>query len=412
MGFQSGLSGLNASSKNLDIIGNNVANSTTVGFKVSRAVFADVFASSLGGAGAGNVGIGTKVAAVTQEFTQGNITVTNNPLDMAINGRGFFRFDNNGSTAYSRNGQLHVDANGYVVNSDSLKLTGYTVDSSNNIVASSPVPLRLATDDIDPVSTTSLLGTLNLDSRAPAIASAFSAADASTYTASTSAGVFDSLGNSHALTLYFVKTATAGQWRMHATVDGGAVADVNLGAGAGNPVTLAFNSSGQLTTAMPVTPVALTVGGGAATPLTMGIDLTGSTQFGADFGVTTLSQDGFTSGRLVGYDIADNGTILGRYTNGQSNTLGQVVLANFANPQGLRPMGDNLWEESSGSGAPVLGVPQTGSLGSLQSAAVEDSNVDLTQELVAMITAQRVYQANAQTIKTMDQTLQTLVNLK
>lgn len=412
MGFQSGLSGLNASAKNLDIIGNNVANSNTVGFKVSRAVFADVFASSLAGAGASNVGIGTKVAAVQQEFTQGNITVTNNPLDMAINGRGFFRFDSNGSTAYSRNGQLHVDANGYVVNSDSLRLTGYTVDSSNNIVASSPVPLRLATNDINPVPTTSFSGTLNLDSRATPVASAFSTTDGSTYTASTSGAVYDSLGNSHALTMYFVKTATAGQWNMHATVDGGAVADVNLGAGAGLPVTLDFNTSGQLTTAMPITPVSLTIGGGAVSPLPMSIDLNGTTQFGADFGVTALSQNGFTSGRLVGFDIADDGTIQGRYTNGQTNTLGQVVLANFANSQGLRPMGDNLWEETAASGTPVLGTPQTGSLGSLQSAAVEDSNVDLTQELVNMITAQRVYQANAQTIKTQDQTLQTLVNLK
>ncbi len=412
MGFQSGLSGLNVSAKNLDIVGNNVANSNTVGFKISRAVFADVFASSLAGAGAANVGIGTKIAAVQQEFTQGNITVTNNPLDLAINGRGFFRFDNNGSTSYSRNGQLHVDATGFVVNSDSLKLTGYTVDASNNVVASAPVPLRLATDDISPNATTLLQATLNLDSRAAPIAAAFSAADATTYTSSTSGGVYDSLGNSHAVTMYFVKTAVAGQWRLHATVDGGPVADVNLGAGAGNPVNLNFNTSGQLTTAMPITPVSLTIGGGAVTPLVMALDMTGSTQFGADFGVTAMSQDGFTSGRLVGFDISDDGLIQGRYTNGQSNTLGQVVLANFANPQGLRPTGDNLWEETSSSGSPVLGTPQTGSLGSLQSAAVEDSNVDLTQELVAMITAQRVYQANAQTIKTMDQTLQTLVNLK
>jgi len=412
MGFQSGLSGLNASAKNLDIIGNNVANSNTVGYKVSRAVFADVFASTLGGSGSVNVGIGVKVAAVNQEFTHGNITVTNNPLDIAINGRGFFRLDNNGSAAYSRNGQFHVDAEGYIVNSDNLKLTGYSVDSSNNIVASAPVPLRLATSDIDPFSTSLLESTLNLDSRATPVAAAFSTANASTYTSSTSGAVYDSLGNSHAMTMYFVKTATAGEWRMHGTVDGGAVANVDLGAGAGNPVNLNFNSNGQLTTAMPITPVSLTVGGGAGTPLTMAINMTGSTQFGADFGVTALSQNGYTSGRLVGFDIADDGTVQGRYTNGQSNTLGQVVLASFANPQGLRPMGDNLWEETSSSGASVLGTPQTGSLGSLQSAAVEDSNVDLTQELVAMITAQRVYQANAQTIKTIDQTMQTLVNLK
>ncbi|MDB5867073.1 MAG: flagellar hook protein FlgE [Betaproteobacteria bacterium] len=412
MGFQSGLSGLNASAKNIDIIGNNVANANTVGFKSSRAIFADVFASSLAGGGAGNVGIGVKVAQVQQEFTQGNITVTNSPLDLAINGRGFFRFDSNGSAAYSRNGQMHLDGSGYIVNSDGLRLTGYTVDNLNNIVASAPVPLKLATADIDPSATTQMAGTLNLDSRSTPIAAAFNPTNVATYTSSTSSAIFDSLGNSHALTMYFVKTATPGQWNMHATVDGGPVAGVDLGAGAGNPVTLNFNSSGTLTTTQPMTGVQLTVGGGAVTPLAMQMDFTGTSQFGADFGVTTLSQNGYTSGRLTGFDVSDNGLVSGRYTNGQANTLGQVVLANFANPQGLRSMGDNLWQETSESGGPVIGSPQSGSLGSLQSASVEDSNVDLTQELVAMITAQRSYQANAQTIKTQDQVLQTIVNLR
>jgi flagellar hook protein FlgE len=418
MGFQSGLSGLNASAKNIDIIGNNVANANTVGFKSSRAIFADVFASSLAGGGAGNVGIGVKVAQVQQEFTQGNITVTNSPLDLAINGRGFFRFDSNGSAAYSRNGQMHLDASGHIVNSDGLRLTGYTVDAQNNIVTSSPVPLRLATADIDPSSTTEMSGTLNLDSRAPAITASFNPSNVSTYTSSTSSAVYDSLGNAHALTMYFVKTATPGQWDMHATVDGGPVSAVDLGAatppasGYGVPRTLNFNSSGALTTPQPMTGVQLNVTGGAVSPLAMQMDFTGTSQFGADFGVTTLSQNGYTSGRLTGFDVSDNGLISGRYTNGQANTLGQVVLANFSNPQGMRSMGDNLWQETAESGGPVIGSPQTGSLGSLQSASVEDSNVDLTQELVAMITAQRSYQANAQTIKTQDQVLQTIVNLR
>jgi flagellar hook protein FlgE len=412
MGFQAGLSGLNAAAKNIDVIGNNVANANTVGFKSSRAIFADVFASSLGGGGSGNVGIGVKVASVQQEFTQGNITTTNSPLDIAINGRGFFRFDDNGTAAYSRNGQMHVDDNGYIVNSDNLRLTGYAVDALNNIVASAPVPLHLSTTDISPSATTELRGTLNLDSRASAIAAVFNPNNASTYTNSTSSAIYDSLGNAHALTFYFVKTAVAGQWDMHATVDGGPVADVDLGAGPGNPVQLNFNSSGQLTTAQPMTGVNVTVSTGAISPIAMELNWTGTTQFGSDFGVTALAQDGYTSGRLVGFDVSDDGIVSGRYTNGQSNTLGQVVLANFANPQGLRPIGNNLWQETADSGQPIIGAPQTGSMGSLQSAAVEDSNVDLTQELVNMITAQRIYQANAQTIKTQDQVLQTIVNLR
>jgi flagellar hook protein FlgE len=412
MSFQSGLSGLNASAKNIDIIGNNVANTNTVGFKSSRAVFADVFASSLAGTGSSNIGIGTKVASVQQEFTQGNITVTNNPLDIAINGRGFLRFDNNGTVAYSRNGQLHLDSFGYIVNSDSLRITGYPVDPNGNIVASAPVPLRLSTSDISPKSTANIDATLNLDSRSTAIAVAFDPTNATTYTSSTTTAIYDSLGNSHALTLYFVKAAAAGDWRVHATVDGGAVAAVNLGAGAGTPVTINFNSSGALTTAMPITPVSLTLTSGAVSPLVTDLSFTGTTQFGSEFAVSSLAQDGYTSGRLTGLDISENGTIQGRYSNGQANTLGQLVLANFANQQGLRSMGNNLWEETGDSGVAVIGTPRTGSLGSIQSAALEDSNVDLTQELVNMITAQRIYQANAQTIKTQDQTLQTLVNLR
>ncbi len=409
MGFQSGLSGLNASAKNIDTIGNNVANANTVGYKTSHAVFADVFASSLVTAG---VGTGVRVAAVQQEFSQGNITVTNNPLDVAVNGSGFFRFSNNGAISYSRNGQMHQDANGYIVNTDNLKLTGYSVDVAHNIVPSSPAPIRLATSDIEPRPTSSLRGTLNLDSRSAPIVAPFNATNAATYTSSTSSAIYDSLGNSHAFTLYFVKTATPGQWDMHANLDGGATSAVDLGAGAGNPVRLNFNSNGALSTPQPLTGVSLSIAGGAVTPQAMTVDFTGATQFGSEFGVTTLAQDGYTSGRLVGFDIAHTGIIAGRYTNGQTNTLGQVVLANFSNPQGLRSAGNNLWEETNASGGPIVGAPASGNLGALQASAVEDSNVDLTQELVSMITAQRVYQANAQTIKTQDQVLQTIVNLR
>jgi flagellar hook protein FlgE len=420
MGFQSGLSGLNASAKNLDVIGNNVANSNTVGFKSSRAVFADVFASSLAGAGASNIGIGTKVSSVLQEFTQGNITVTSNPLDLAINGRGFLRLDNNGAVAYSRNGQLHLDEQGYIVNGDNLRLTGYPVDATGNIVASAPMPLQLSTSDIAPHASGSMQATLNLDSRAPVIdplVTPFDPTIATSYTSSTAGAIYDSLGNAHTLTMYFSKTNTTGQWQIHTTVDGGPVADVDLDGAAGPlaagaPATINFNNSGVLTTPMPLAGIEVTLPNGAVTPLKMELDYTGTTQYGSEFGVTALSQDGYTSGRLTGFNVSEKGIIQGRYSNGQANTLGQIVLANFANPQGLKSTGNNLWEETSSSGPAVVGTPLTGSLGSIQSAAIEDSNVDLSQELVNMIMAQRVYQANAQTIKTQDAVLQTLVNLR
>jgi flagellar hook protein FlgE len=439
MGFQSGLSGLNASAKNLDVIGNNVANSNTVGFKASRAVFADVFASSLAGAGASNIGIGTKVAQVNQEFTQGNLTVTANPLDLAVNGRGFLRLDNNGSVGYSRNGQLHLDERGFIVNGDNLRLTGYPVDGTGNIVASAPVPLQLSTSDIAPHATELIDVTLNLDSRSAAVpaATAFNPTVATTYTSSTAGAVYDSLGNAHTFTVYFTNRSTpfnpgdplavppvpatvaTSQWEVNATVtDGNLVTPVDLAGtavppgSAGTTVSLNFNSSGALTTTMPFGGVNMQLTNGAITPLAMEIDFTGTTQYGSDFSVSALGQDGYTSGRLTNFTVSDKGIIQGRYSNGQANTLGQIVLANFANPQGLRSTGNNLWEETAGSGPAVIGTPQTGSLGSIQSAAVEDSNVDLSQELVNMIMAQRVYQANAQTIKTQDQVLQTLVNLR
>ena len=288
------------------------------------------------------------------------------------------------------------------------------MDAAGNIVASAPVPLQLSTSDIAPHATERMEATLNLDSRSPAITIPFNASDTTSYTSSTAGAIYDSLGNAHTLTVYFQKTGN-GAWNVHGTVDGGAAGtnvDLN-GAAAGNSVTLNFDSSGVLTTpAMPLAGVNVTLTNGAVTPLTMELDFTGTTQYGAEFGVTALGQDGYTSGRLTGFNVSDNGIIQGRYSNGQANTLGQVVLANFANPQGLRSTGDNLWEETAGSGPAVVGTPQTGSLGSMQSAAIEDSNVDLSQELVNMIMAQRVYQANAQTIKTQDQVLQTLVNLR
>src|SRR5262245_45825111 len=207
MGFQTGLSGLNAASKNLDVIGNNVANASVVGFKSSHALFADVYANSLNGAGTNQIGIGTKVAAVAQEFTQGNITVTNNPLDIAINGGGFFRMSQNGTITYTRNGQFHFDNNGYIVNSDNLQLTGYAVDASGNIVASSPVPLQLQTDDIAPNVTSRFEAGLNLDAReTPPTTAVFNPADPTSFSDSTSGTVYDSLGNSHVFTMYFVKT--------------------------------------------------------------------------------------------------------------------------------------------------------------------------------------------------------------
>ena len=402
MSFQQGLSGLNAAAKNLDVIGNNVANSGTVGFKQSQAQFADVYANSLTGAGGSQVGIGVQVAAVAQQFTQGNITSTNNPLDIAINGGGFFRMDNGGEITFQRNGQFQLDRNGFIVGSGGAFLTGYTADANGVLSTGAPAPLFINTADITPQVTTGIDSVLNLDSTKSALpAAGFNQNDPTTFHNSTSVSIYDSLGNAHTLQTYYVKTA-AGAWSVFASTDGAPATSVGA---------LNFNTDGTLTTAMPLS-TSVTVTTGAATPFAVDIDFTGTTQFGSSFSVNKLTQDGYTSGRLAGFSVGDNGIIQGRYTNGQSAVLGQVVLASFANPNGLQPLGNNMWSDTATSGAPLVGTPDSGSLGVLQSSAVEDSNVDLTAELVNMITAQRVYQANAQTIKAQDAVLQTLVNLR
>ena len=406
MSFQQGLSGLNAASKNLDVIGNNVANANTVGFKQSQAQFADVFANSLSGGSSVQSGIGVKVAAIAQQFNQGSITASSNPLDVAINGGGFFRLSDQGTISYSRNGQFHPDKDGFIVNSSGQRLTGYTANAAGVVSTAAPTDLQISTADLPPAATTLVGALVNLDSREPALNSAaFNLADPTTYHGSTFLPIHDSLGNPSTLSAYFLKTGT-NSWDVFAANDGALLnGDASVGA-------LNFLSNGALDPlSSSIFSVAALVSTGA-NPLAFNLDFAGTTQFGSDFGINALEQDGYTSGRLTGFAVGADGIIRGSYSSGKFLTLGQVALANFANPQGLELRGNNTWKESAASGAALVGVPNTGGLGVLQSGAVEDSNVELTSELVNMITAQRIYQANAQTIKTQDQLLQTIVNLK
>jgi flagellar hook protein FlgE len=429
MGFSSGLSGLSSSARNLDVIGNNVANASVVGFKGSVAQFADVFAAATSGGGT-QAGIGSRVKSVAQMFDQGNITPTRNPLDIAISGRGFFRLSDQGTIVYSRNGQFRLDNAGFIVNPSGLNVTGYGVDANGNILNAAPEPLQFDTSDIAPRSTTRFEASVNLDSRTNTTQSAnepplsgaiaFSPTNTRSFNYTTSGSIYDSLGNQHVMTMYFVRQpdplvpANPGStYQLYVTNDGGPVSEVDLGLGAGAPALVTFDAQGNLTATTPPTlTVSATLANGAITPLLFDFSLAGSTHYGSVDGVTALSQDGYASGRLSGFDVSTTGIITGKYTNGQSSNLGQLVLADFVNPQGLTPLGDNLWTDTIASGLPLVAAPGSGTIGNLQSGAVEDSNVELTSELVGMITAQRVYQANAQTIKTQDAILQTIVNLR
>ncbi|MBC3808669.1 flagellar hook protein FlgE [Undibacterium seohonense] len=448
MSFQQGLSGLNATSKQLDVIGNNISNASTVGFKMAQAQFADVYANSLSGAGGNSVGIGVKVQSVMQLFTQGNISSSNNPLDLAINGAGFFRMSTNGAITYSRNGQFSLDKNGFIVNAQGAQLTGYGADVNGALSTGAAVPLNINTSDIAPKQTDTVSAKLNLDSRllAPGTVVSppsvtpipFSMTEPNSYNRQTSVSVFDSLGNSHVLQTFFVRVdnsptgrtppvtvpPTAAQWDIFAAVDGQLILGTEAAPAQTNAVgTINFDAFGKLIGAVTnfsatdpsAIAIEIPVSTGAVSPIsapTIKYDMTGTTQYGSEFSVNAVKQDGYTSGKLSKFNTSKDGTIVGSYTNGRTAVLGQVAMANFTNPNGLQSLGDNQWNETSSSGTALIGTPGSGSLGVLTSSATEDSNTDLTGELVNMITAQRVYQANAQTIKTQDQVLQTLVNLR
>jgi flagellar hook protein FlgE len=438
MAFQQGLSGLNAASKNLDVIGNNIANSGTYGAKASRAEFADVYAAALNGAGQNQIGIGVSVQAVSQQFTQGNVSSTANPMDLAINGGGFFQVsDGVNPTRYTRNGQFKVSKDGFIVNNDNLKLMGYPANGAGVIQPGTAQPLLLPTGGIPPAVTSDIKIEFNLDSRLPTTAPNGGAdvgmdlRDSTTYNNATSMTVYDAKGQDVAVTFYFQKAATAPDgtdtWNVYATANGtpfdvdASGAPIGLDA-FGNPTapftTMVFPPTGG-SPSFPTGPISMTVpastsvrGNATLAIPDIQLDLTGATENGSSFAVTNLTQDGYAPGQLTGITVANNGIVQARYSNGQSKPAGQVELATFRNPQGLQTMGGNVWIRTVASGDAVVGVPGDGNMGALQSGALEESNVDLTAELVNMVTAQRAYQANAQTIKTQDQVLQTIVNLR
>lgn len=406
MSFQQGLSGLDAATKNLDIIGNNVANANTVGYKSAAAEFADVFASSVGGDKT-QVGIGTSISAVKTNFAQGNITVSNNPLDLAINGQGFYRLDTQGVISYTRNGQFSLDKNGYIVNSAGDNLTGYAAGANGVVSTASFAMLQVSTAQVSANPTTSGTIQVNLDAKKALLpAAGFLTTDPSTYSDATSLTVFDSLGDQHIMSVYFQKTA-ANVWDVYAAGDGVQIGATSVGQ-------IGFLPDGSLDPATTTFPAVVNVpaSAGAAVSIAVNLDFTGTTQFGNSFSVNQLTQDGYSSGSVAGYSVTPDGMIMARYTNGQTRQQGQVILANFKDPGGLAQLGANHWVETQASGQPLPGPPGTSDLGVIQAGALEESNVDLTAALVAMITAQRVYQANAQTIKSQDEVLQTMLNMK
>lgn len=415
MSFSQAVSGLSAASSNLDVIGNNIANSATVGFKTATASFADMFAGS-------QTGMGVKVAAVTQNFNDGTTTTTSRGLDVALSGNGFFRLaDSSGTVYYSRNGQLSLDANRNLVNMQGLSVTGFPATGTPPTIAAGaqPVALSVPTTMMSAKSTVggTMVANLNSTDTAPKTAT-FNSSDDTSYNYVNSITTYDSLGNAHDNNVYFVKSATvANSWDVYSQ-DGSVT-----GSTAGKIGTLNFSSSGALTstnaadgsvqTGLSLTLPMNNTANGAVSPQTVALDFTGSIQQSTGSNsIGSLTQDGYAAGQMTGYTINNDGTITGTYSNQKTQLLGQIVLSSFSNPEGLKSEGDNVWTATSSSGQAVNGIASEGGFASITSGALESSNVDLSAELVNMIVAQRNYQSNAQTIKTQDSILNTLVNLR
>jgi flagellar hook protein FlgE len=422
MSFDTAVSGIKASSVSLGIIGNNIANAGTAGFKTSRGEFADVFTSSLLGSSGSTAGKGVAVVGVSQAFTQGNIRVTDNVLDIAINGSGFFVLDDKGSNVYSRAGNFQVDRNGYVVNPNGNRLQVFATTETGAVTGERKA-LHIDTSLIQPKQTAATEVHANLDSRSvkpevewpaagfDAFAEPPTAPSPDMYNSSTSLVIYDSLGNAHVQSLYFVKGDGDNEWNVHTLIDGVSVS---------GPDPVQFSDSGQLDPAS--LPLNIDISGwqplnslgqpNGARTANLTLNLSGLTQFGNEFSVNNIAQDGYTTGQLRGVEVDANGIVFTRFTNGQSRALGQIALANFSNTAGLQPLGSTAWAETFASGQPAIGSPGTAGLGTVQSGALEDSNVEVTQQLVDMIVAQRNFQANAKVIQTEDTITQAVINLR
>ncbi|WP_461537448.1 flagellar hook protein FlgE [Spongorhabdus nitratireducens] len=391
------ISGLNSASRSMDYISNNIANTSTTGYKAMSAQFADLYTS-------GGSGGGVYVADVSQNMSQGNINYTSSKTDMAIKGDGFFVLeDASGQLVYSRAGHFEMDKDNYLVNNQGLRVQGYPADANGNLVTGAPQDLKVSNSDMPAKPTSSIELGINLDSRQdkPKV-DTFDSSNPASYNSTSSTQVYDSQGNSHTVTAYYVKKGD-NSWDVHYMVGKDEIGTADL----------KFNENGSLAsidgdTSKKTVDLTGSLPGGAA-PLKVAMDVSSFTQFGSDFSVNTNKQNGNPSGSYQGIEISKEGKIYAQYSNGERRMMGAVVLADFANPNGLEQNGDTTWVASRDSGAALYGLPNTAGLGSTIAGAVEQSNVDQAKELVNMVVVQSAYQANAKMITTSNSLTQTLL---
>jgi flagellar hook protein FlgE len=409
------LTGLQAAQTDLDTIGNNIANVGTDGFKSSTPEFADIYGASLSGSSGGAVpGQGVQTNSLSQLFTEGTISQTGNPLDVAINGSGFFEVQSTNGLAYSRDGSIQLNSSGQLVNGTGAQVLGYSASASgSNGTAVGPLgPIQISQSNLSPTATSNLALNLNLpstDQQINTTTTPFSTTNSSSYNESTTTTVYDSLGAPSTLTTYFTQASGSGsppQWQTHWGLTSATGALIASGAGA----TLTFNSSGVLTAGSGTINVASPPDGSA--PLAIAQTFTGTTLSNLPFAVTSSQNNGDGGGQYSGLQISSNGNVLAQYSNGATKLMGTIALANFVNPQGLTATTGNNWVASSASGPAVVNAPGTAGLGTLESGALEGSNVDLSTQLVNLIVAQQAYQANVQGINVDQQDVQKLLQLQ
>jgi flagellar hook protein FlgE len=414
MSFYTSLSGLQAAQTEMSTVSHNLANVATNGFKKSRTDFADVIASSLAADPTKAVGSGVVVKANRQQFTEGNLKTTGSSLDLAVTGDGFFAVKTGGTNsavAYTRNGSFQVDpTTHYVVDAQGSALQVYPVDANGNATATGAdglVGLKLPETSGIPVATSKVALGVNLSTTATAPATAFDPSNPTTYNNSASTMVYDSAGKAMAMTNYFVRDTAANSWSVYSYIG-----DQQLTVGGSTaPTTATIDASGAIAT--PSAPVSYdsftpTTGGAAQT---IALDLSGTTSRSTTFSVASRSQDGKSVGELAGVTVDESGVIKANFSNGDTTALGKVALANFANPTGLRQLGNSYWSASGISGQATLGSANENGFGSLMSGTIEGSNVDITEELVNLIAAQRNFQANAKALDTANQISQTIFNI-
>jgi flagellar hook protein FlgE len=426
MSFNTALSGLNAAQSDLSVTSNDIANVNTVGYKESRAEFGDIFATSSLGSSSTAIGSGVLLSKVAQQFNQGNLDFTSNSLDLAISGDGMFVMSpslTSQELIFTRAGALGVDADGFVVNSSGQFLKVFPVNADGSVSGtslSSSSALQLPATSGSPTLSTEIDIGMNLPAGATALdPQNFDPVNPLTYGSSTSISIVDSLGEAHVTTFYFVKDVNnANTWAQYTYLDGNAVDITGGTAGAGGQLygDVVFNSDGSFlsNSPQPMVTAQLNFTNGSDVTQTLTIDYASNTptQFASGFAVNTLAHNGFGTGQLSGLDISDEGVIRANYTNGTSTALGKIALARFSNPQGLRQEGNTAWSETIDSGASIAGEAGSASFGFIRSGALEASNVDLTAELVNLITAQRNFQANAKSIETSNTITQAILQIR